>query len=308
MKTKRSSPGKKPAGPAAKDEIVITRVFDAPRTLVFKAWTDAKQVQQWWGPRGFTNPVCDWVPKPGRAIHVVMRGPNGVDYPMGGAFREIVEPERLVFTSSALDEKGKPMFELLHDVDFAETKGKTTLTIRTVVLSTTDQAPQYLSGYRAGMTQSLERLAEQLAVNGEPLIVERTFNAPAAKVWHAITTAEAMSQWYFKLSQFKPVVGFEFQFAVEHEGTKFLHFCQVKEVKTEKKLSYSWRYDGFEGDSLVTFELFAEGSKTRVRLTHEGLDSFPKLPSFARANFTAGWTALIGDCLKQFVEANPAKK
>lgn len=147
---------KKPAD----HEVVITRVLDAPRELVWKAWTDPKHLARWWGPKGFTNPVCDWDAKPGRAIHVVMRGPDGTDYPMGGAFREIVEPERLVFTSGALDEKGKPLFELLHTVTFVERGGKTTLTVRTHVISSTDKAARYLSGFEAGMTQSLERLAD----------------------------------------------------------------------------------------------------------------------------------------------------
>src|ERR1700728_3834836 len=58
-------------------EFVITREFDAPRELVFKAWTDPKYLAQWWGPRGFTNPVCEWDARPGREIYVVMRAPNG---------------------------------------------------------------------------------------------------------------------------------------------------------------------------------------------------------------------------------------
>jgi uncharacterized protein YndB with AHSA1/START domain len=143
-------------------EFVITRSFDAPRDLVFKAWTDPKHVQKWWGPRGFTNPVCEWNARPGNAIHVVMRAPNGVDYPMAGEFREIVEPQRLVFTSGALDEKGKLLFEFLHDVTFVEKGGKTTLTIRSRVIKTTDEANKYIGGFEAGMTQSLEKLAEEL--------------------------------------------------------------------------------------------------------------------------------------------------
>lgn len=144
-------------------EFLITRVFDAPRALVFKAWTDPGLVAQWWGPHGFTNPVCQWDARPGNAIHVVMRAPNGAEHPMGGAFREVLGPQRLVFTSSALDENRKPLFELLHTVTFTERNGKTTLTTRARVLNTTDTAARYLPGYEAGMTQSLERLAECLA-------------------------------------------------------------------------------------------------------------------------------------------------
>jgi uncharacterized protein YndB with AHSA1/START domain len=151
---KRTSP--------AKQEFLITRVFDAPRKLVFQAWTEPKHLAQWWGPRNFTNPVCELDLRPGGAIHVVMRAPNGVDYPMGGNFREIVAPERLVLTTGALDEKGKLMFEFLHTLSFVEQKGKTTLTIHSRVISKTADADKYIGGFEAGMTQSLERLASLL--------------------------------------------------------------------------------------------------------------------------------------------------
>src|SRR5579859_4235348 len=125
MPTKTKRPVKKT--PAK--ELIITRTFQAPREVVFKAWTDPKHLAQWWGPRGFTNPVCEWDARPGKKIHVVMRGPNGVDYPMGGEFREITAPERLVYTSGAMDEKGIMLFELLHTATFVESDGKTKLTL-----------------------------------------------------------------------------------------------------------------------------------------------------------------------------------
>jgi uncharacterized protein YndB with AHSA1/START domain len=147
-------------------EFIITREFTAPRELVFEAWTDPKHVALWWGPRGFNNPVCEWNAKPGCAIHVVMRAPNGIDYPMGGEFHEIVAPERLVFTTGALDEKGKMLFEFLHTVTLVERGGKTMLTIRSLVIKTTDVATKYIGGFEAGMTQSLQRLAELNHLNG----------------------------------------------------------------------------------------------------------------------------------------------
>jgi len=144
-------------------EFVITREFDAPRELVFEAWTDPKHLAQWWGPRGFTNPVCEWDARPGREIYVVMRASNGARYPMGGEFREVVAPEKLVFTTGALDEKGGMLFEFLHTVTFTEANGKTKLTLRSRVTKTTEEANKYIGGFEAGMTQSLEKLAEFLA-------------------------------------------------------------------------------------------------------------------------------------------------
>jgi len=137
----------------------------------------------------------------------------------------------------------------------------------------------------------------------EPFVIERTFNAPIEKVWKAITNKEDMKQWYFDLAEFQPEVGFEFQFEGGNENRSYLHLCKITEVVVGKKLTYSWRYDGYEGNSFVTFELFAEGDKTRLKLTHEGLETFPLTnPDFAKKNFVEGWTEIIGSSLKEFVE------
>jgi uncharacterized protein YndB with AHSA1/START domain len=136
----------------------------------------------------------------------------------------------------------------------------------------------------------------------EVVVIERTFNAPVARVWKALTDADEMRVWYFDLKEFKPEVGFEFEFTVEHEGTKYHHVCKITEVIPQKKIAYTWRYAGEEGNSLVTFELVADGGKTRLKLTHEGLETFPKLPAYAKTNFEKGWTEIIGSSLKQYVE------
>jgi uncharacterized protein YndB with AHSA1/START domain len=135
-----------------------------------------------------------------------------------------------------------------------------------------------------------------------PLVIERTLNAPLSRVWKAITDKEEMKRWYFDLKEFKPQKGFEFQFDIPHNNTLFCHRCKVTEVIVEKKIVYSWRYEGHEGNSLVTFELFNEGGKTRVKLTHEGLETFPRTADFEKKNFVAGWTSIIGEGLKRFVE------
>jgi len=148
-------------------ELVLTRVIDAPRELVFKAWTDPKQVAQWWGPRGFSNPVCELDLRPGGAIRIHMRGPDGTVYPMTGVYNEVVEPERLVFTSAALDEKGHPMFEVLTTVTFAEQGGKTKQTMRARVIKITPQAAPYIAGMEQGWTQSLERLTAYMVTKSK---------------------------------------------------------------------------------------------------------------------------------------------
>ena len=144
-------------------DLVLTRVFDAPRERVWKAWTDPRQIAQWWGPAGFTNPRCEVDVRPGGALRIDMRGPDGTVYPMAGVYREVVAPERLVFTGSALDEKGKPLFEVLNTVTFAEQGGKTKLTVQAqVVKKIAAVADRYLKGQEQGWSQSLERLEEFL--------------------------------------------------------------------------------------------------------------------------------------------------
>ena len=135
-----------------------------------------------------------------------------------------------------------------------------------------------------------------------PFVIERTLNAPIEKVWKAITEKEQMKQWYFDLAEFKPQTGFEFSFEGGTEEKSYLHLCKVTEVVPGKKLQYSWRYEGYEGNSFVTWELFPEGDQTRLRLTHEGLETFPDNPDFAKKNFEAGWTDIIGKNLKEFLE------
>jgi uncharacterized protein YndB with AHSA1/START domain len=143
-----------------KKELEIIRVYDAPRELVFKVWTNPKHLAQWWGPHGFANPVCEIDARPGGAILIHMKGPDGTIYPMNGAYQEITAPERLVFISAALDERGNKLFEILNTVTFAEQEGKTKLTLKATVSKITPDAWKYLDGMDQGWSQSLERLGE----------------------------------------------------------------------------------------------------------------------------------------------------
>jgi uncharacterized protein YndB with AHSA1/START domain len=154
----------KPAGDLIGREFVITREYAAPRELVWRVCTEAEHLAQWWGPRGFTAPVCEWTAKLGNEIYVVMRAPDGTRYPMGGKFLEVVPPEKLATVTGALDEDGELMFEFHHTLTLEEMSGeKTKLTMRSrLVKVASDDAGRYVGGFEAGMTQSLERLADVL--------------------------------------------------------------------------------------------------------------------------------------------------
>lgn len=138
----------------------------------------------------------------------------------------------------------------------------------------------------------------------EPFTIERTYSAPVSAVWKAISNRDEMVKWYFDLKEFKAEVGFEFTFeGCTKEETKYMHLCKVMEVVANKKLTYSWRYEGYEGNSFVTFELFEVGNSTRLKLTHIGLETFPQNnKDFAKTNFAAGWESIIGKSLKEFLE------
>jgi len=146
----------------AEREITLTRVFDAPRALVFNAWTDPALLKAWWGPKHFTNPVCEVDARVGGAWHIVMRAPDGTEFPCGGVYREFVPPERLVFTNNSVDKQGRPMIDGLTTVTFAEQGSKTKLTLQTRGVARVDYAAAFLVGMEMGWTQSLDRLAQQL--------------------------------------------------------------------------------------------------------------------------------------------------
>ena len=139
-------------------------------------------------------------------------------------------------------------------------------------------------------------------MNNNDLIIEKTYNAPIDRVWRALTDPEQMKQWYFDLPGFKAEVGYEFSFVVSNDKHEWSHLCKVTEVKPKKLIAYTWRYDGYGGDSLVRFELFAEGGKTRLVLTHSGLHTFPAdVEALKRENFVAGWTEFVNISLAKYL-------
>jgi uncharacterized protein YndB with AHSA1/START domain len=154
-------------------ELVITRVFDAPRELVWKAWTEPERVKRWWGPKGFTAPFCKIDLQVGGVFHYCMRSPEGKDYWNTGVYREIVEPDRIVCTDSFADEEGNVVpashygmssdfpLQMLVAVTFeehGEHEGKTKLTLRHVgIPSGVDH-----DGAKQGWNESFDKLTEVL--------------------------------------------------------------------------------------------------------------------------------------------------
>jgi len=139
-------------------EIVTTRVFDAPREVVFQAWTNPDRLAQWWGPKDFTNTFQEFDMKPGGTWRFVMHGPDGVDYKNESVFVEVVRPERIVFQHVS-----GPRFQLT--ASFAEQAGKTRLTWRMLFESAAECDRVKTFAVEAN-EQNLDRLVAQLAQNG----------------------------------------------------------------------------------------------------------------------------------------------
>ena len=223
----------------------------------------------------------------------------------------MIKPELLVYKHSG-DEDTEPVsFHVT--VNFEKQGNKTFLSMRSVFESA-EELERVIREFAAkeGMKQTIIRLEQYVEARSisdmpNPVVVERTYNAPVEKVWSALTDNDQMKSWYFDIAEFKPEPGFEFQFTGgDPNGVQYLHLCKVIDVVPNKKLSYTWRYDGFEGKSLVIFDLTAEGSKTKVKVSHFGLETFPAAttPAFDKKNFEMGWTEIIGKSLKEYVEKN----
>jgi uncharacterized protein YndB with AHSA1/START domain len=147
---------------AEERELVFTRVFDAPRELVFEAWTDPKHLPHWWGPNGFTLTIHEMDVRPGGHWRFTMHGPDGVDYPNWVLYEEIVKPERLVYSHGGGKEGDDAEFQVT--ASFAKQGGKTKVTMRMLFKSAADR-DRVVKEYGAieGANQTLDRLAAHLA-------------------------------------------------------------------------------------------------------------------------------------------------
>ena len=153
--------------PTSEDRVlIITRSFDAPRALVWKAFADPYHLAQWWGPKGFTNPVCELDFRVGGHWHDVMRSPEGDEYTVDAEFIEIVPPERIVYRNAPPKGDvwgGNPPPSFVRTITFDEVDGRTTLTLRAEFDSADDKQAAMKRGFAQGTNESYDRLGELLA-------------------------------------------------------------------------------------------------------------------------------------------------
>jgi uncharacterized protein YndB with AHSA1/START domain len=143
--------------------LILERTLNAPRELVFQTWIDPKHLAQWWGPKDFTNPVCEVDARPGGSIRITMQAPDGTLIPTEGIFLEITPPERIVFSNNAFkDAKGQAQLETRNTITFTEANGKTKLTVQAVVTKAGPNVAVSLAGMENGWIESLDRLEHVL--------------------------------------------------------------------------------------------------------------------------------------------------
>ena len=196
---------------AADRTLVTTRVFDAPREQVYRAWTDPTQLARWFPPEGFSSPRCEIDPRPGGVFRVDMKAPDGpplygVFFPGPGTFREVVPNERLVFTMQPETGDGQKMPMVVTTVRFEDHAGRTRLTVEQTLPSVAEYETMAKTGMVEGISQSLAKLVGVLSgnstdrgvsVTGRTLTLVRVFNAPREVVWTALTDPTHLTKWMF---------------------------------------------------------------------------------------------------------------
>jgi uncharacterized protein YndB with AHSA1/START domain len=216
------------------NELYITRIYDAPVKLVWDAWTDPKQVAQWWGPRGFTITTKHKDVKPGGTWVYTMHGPDGVDYPNKTVFLEVEKYSRLVYDHGANDDR-PAMFRVT--VNFSETAGKTKMEM-TMSLPTAEAAAETKKFIKkAGGDSTWDRLAEYLSeeTTGKDIfVINRTFNAPLNLMFEMFTDPKHFSQWL-------PPTGFQMKFLkadIKPGGNSFYCMYGTGDMKMYGKAKY----------------------------------------------------------------------
>ncbi len=290
-------------GPAEKRELVITRIFDAPRERVWKAWTDPEQVRRWWGPRGFTTPFCTIDLHVGGVLLNCMRSPEGKDYWSTGVYREIVPLKRIVYTDSFADEKGNVVpatyygmsseipLEMLVTVTFEKQDGKTQMRLTHEGLP----AGKDSEGAQVGWNESFDKLAQNLkeSTTGKirmtdnkkeyqlslptdrEIVMERVFDAPRARVFQAYTDPKLIPLWWgprrytATVDKMDVRPGGVWRYVSRGaDGTEYAFNGVYREIKRPERVISTFEFEGMSGHIVVDTATFEErGGKTKVTVT-----------------------------------------
>lgn len=279
-------------------ELVFTRLIDAPRALVYRAFTEPAHIMKWWGPNGFTNTHREMNVKPGGVWRYIMHGPDGVDYPNKIVYTEIVENERLVYEHSDDQENTPPAFHVT--ITFEDKADKTRLTMR-MLFPTAAAKEQVVREFGAteGANQTLGRLEDyvvemekrgpshmSLTVPSErEIVMQRTFDAPAKLVWEAWTRPEHVRRWWGCGAMtmtvcdidLKPRGAWRYVLRMP-DGTEHPFKGVYREIEPPRRLVYTQVYDVppmSEHEALVTVTFVEQNGRTTMAETilHDSMES-----------------------------------
>lgn len=248
-----NSADKRPLPEISGADYVISREFGVPRERVFKAWTDSKLMAEWWGQKAFTNPVCNLDAKPGGDYRIVMRSPEGAEYPCRGKYLSLVENERLEMTIDCAEypeewfdllfpgrdhTKAKPELIIPMTVTFEEGGGISRMTVRLHYESSALRDAMLGVGMNEGWTESLDSLSELLG----DFVHSREFDAPRQLVWRANTESEHLARWWGPKGcvwagckmEFQPGGSFHYCLSVPNGGEMWGRFIYLDIVSPEK--------------------------------------------------------------------------
>jgi uncharacterized protein YndB with AHSA1/START domain len=293
-------------------DFIITRIFNAPRVMVWKAWTDPVLFATWWGPNAFTTEVQHMDVRQGGAYRLVMHAPDGVDYPMEGIFREVLSPERLVMTLDCSDHPAewhdrvnplrnkdeKPVFILEATVSFREFDGNTQVSVHIPFNSPELYQAMQQTGMEEAWAQSLARMAEGLGENvtaRPPALVRvaRHFDAPPEQVFDAWLDPEKARHFLFATPKGEMVkveidarIGGSFCIVEKRDGKDAEHIGKYLEIDRPHCLVFSFGGPGFPA-TCVTVEYGRAGAGCDLTLTHEGV-----WPDYA-SRTQQGWEMIL---------------
>jgi uncharacterized protein YndB with AHSA1/START domain len=292
-------------------EVAFDRVFPVSRATMFRLWTEPGHLQQWWGPRGFTNPECQFEPRPGGAIFILMRAPDGTEHPMGGEVLSISQSSRLVFAARALAQDGTTLLEAHTEVEFEDHPNGCLVRLQARGVARDPVAIAMLTGMREGWSLSLDRLESHASTAADRvLLIERRFKAPPAVVFRAWTDPAQTRLWMgppqFTATTFEPAAGpgEPWRACLTNDATGEENWQSgtllAAEEPSHLAMTFAWdRADGSRSpETLITIDFIAEGQGTLMRFRQEGFAA-----ATARDNHNGGWTGSFNR-LEQLVSGN----
>ena len=313
-------PAKNATAVATIDEarvIAASRLFDAPRDLVFELWSDPKHLANWWGPRGFTITTEKFEFKPGGAWRFVMHGPDGRDYQNQIIYREIARPDHIAYSHVS-----GPNFEAI--ATFVERSGKTEVTMQ-MTFESAELRDKIAKEFRAieGLNQTLDRLGEAVAYADDAFEISRTFDSPRSLMWKAWTESDRLAQWFGPKgakvfhSKNDARAGGIYHYGMQMPGGNTIWGKWVyREISEPQRLVFVTSFSDEKGgitrhpmapdwprETLSTILFNEKNGKTTVTVRWVPINATPverKVFSDGKASMTGGWSGTF-DQLEQYL-------